>query len=175
MAKPEFVRSFLGAALLGAAAGALCAEPPETAAAGGGTDGPDASQTALPPVVVEGSRGATVAAAGQGDGGIDFLSATAPARTPLALTRIDAEDLVARGVASLSSAIRVDPSVGDNYNTFGYIEALQVRGFVLNELLNYQRDGMTVSSHVPVALEDKERIEILKGISGMLAVMPSRW
>ncbi len=90
-------------------------------------------------------------------------------RTPLAIDAIDAAQILDRGVQSLSDAIRTDPSVGDNYNTFGYIEALQIRGFTLNELLNYQRDGMVVSSHVPVALEDKQDIEILKGVSGMLA------
>lgn len=90
-------------------------------------------------------------------------------RTPIAMDALDRADLDQRGVHSLSDAIRLTAGVSDDYNTFGYIEGLQVRGFALNELFNYQRDGLTVSNHVPLALEDKERIEILKGTSAMEA------
>ena len=116
---------------------------------------------ALEPIVVEATR--------SGAGSLGGFTSTPLENTPLAIDTIAAGELLDRGVNSLSSLIRTEPSVGDNYNTFGYIEALQIRGFALNELLNYQRDGMTVSSHVPVALENKESIEILKGASGMLA------
>jgi iron complex outermembrane recepter protein len=118
----------------------------------------------LPAVVVEAQ-----ASRPPQDASLDAISSDPIERTPLAIDAIDAAQILDRGVQSLSGAIRADPAVGDNYNTFGYIEALQIRGFTLNELLNYQRDGMVVSSHVPVALEDKEDIEILKGVSGMLA------
>ena len=117
----------------------------------------------LPTVVVEAPRAEL-----ETSGSVSSISSAPIATTPLAIDVISAADMLARGVNSLSSAIRTDPSVGDNYNTFGYIEALQVRGFTLNELLNYQRDGVTVSSHVPIALENKESIEILKGVSGIL-------
>ncbi len=119
--------------------------------------------TTLPTILVQGERPAP-----ENTGSLSNLSSAPIATTPLSIDVISASDLFDRGVNSLSSAIRTDPSVGDNYNTFGYIEAVQIRGFVLNELLNYQRDGVTVSSHVPIALENKESIEILKGTSGML-------
>jgi len=133
-------------------------------ARGSAADSAGSEAAALEPIVVE-AHGANPAASGSLGG----FSSTPVESLPLAIDTIRAADLLERGVNSLSSAIRTDPSVGDNYNTFGYVEALQVRGFTLNELLNYQRDGMTVSSHVPVALENKESIEILKGASGMLA------
>jgi len=119
--------------------------------------------TTLPTILVQAQRPAL-----ENTGSVSSLSSAPIATTPLSIDVISATDLFERGVNSLSSAIRTDPSVGDNYNTFGYIEAVQIRGFVLNELLNYQRDGVTVSSHVPIALENKESIEILKGTSGML-------
>jgi len=122
-----------------------------------------AEPTTLPTIVVQAERPTL-----QSTGSAASLSSEPIATTPLSVDVISATDLFERGVNSLSSAIRTDASVADNYNTFGYIEAVQIRGFVLNELLNYQRDGMTVSSHVPVALENKESIEILKGTSGML-------
>jgi iron complex outermembrane receptor protein len=120
--------------------------------------------TALESIVVEASGTAALSAGSLGS----FFSAPLESM-PLAIDTIHAAELLERGVNSLSAAIRTEPSAGDNYNTFGYVEALQVRGFALNELLNYQRDAMPVSSHVPVALENKESIEILKGASGMLA------
>ena len=125
-----------------------------------GTTG-DANAPVLPVVDVEGARDRSASLVAWSGGSAEGA--------PVAIDRIDASDLTARGVTSLSSAIRVDPSVGDNYNTFGYVEGLQVRGFTLTEMLNYQRDGLPVSNHVPVALEDKEAVEILKGVSGMLA------
>jgi iron complex outermembrane receptor protein len=139
---------------LGAGALAQQAPPPDN-----GANGPS-----LPTVVVEASRPAQP----KPEGSLDSISSTPIATTPLAVDVISTGELLDRGVNSLSSAIRTDPSVGDNYNTFGYIEALQIRGFTLDEFLNYQRDGMNVSSHVPIALENKESIEILKGTSGML-------
>jgi iron complex outermembrane receptor protein len=120
--------------------------------------------SSLATIVIEADRAGPLAS-----GILGGISAAPIAGTPLAIDVISAADLLDRGVNSLSSAIRTDPSASDNYNTFGYVEALEVRGFALHELLNYQRDGMTVSSHVPVALENKESIEILKGASGMLA------
>jgi iron complex outermembrane receptor protein len=152
------------AALLGLAPAADANTSSERAATDAAAVDGGAAADALPAVVVQGQRDKHAADGGE----IDFFSSSPLERTPLSVTRIDAQDLLERGVNSLSSAIRVDPAVGDDYNTFGYIEGLQVRGFALNEIGNYQRDGMTVSSHVPIALEDKERIEILKGVSGML-------
>jgi iron complex outermembrane receptor protein len=152
----------LGSAPLRAADEPLLA--PTSTADGGADTAPTAPAAPLPAIVVQGQRDADSAPS------VAQLISSAPlTSTPLAVDRIDAADLLDRGVNSLSMAIRADPAVGDNYNTFGYIEALQIRGFALNELLNYQRDGLTVSSHVPVALENKQSVEILKGVSGMLA------
>ncbi|HXY06095.1 MAG TPA: TonB-dependent siderophore receptor [Burkholderiaceae bacterium] len=123
-----------------------------------------ASEPATLPTIVVQATSATPESSGR----LTSWSSAPLATTPLSIDEISAADLQERGVNSLSTAIRTLPSVGDNYNTFGYIEALKVRGFTLDELLSYQRDGATVTSHVPVALENKESIEILKGTSGML-------
>jgi iron complex outermembrane receptor protein len=85
---------------------------------------------------------------------LDTLSAAPLSETPLSAGVIGAERMRERGVHSLSQAIREEPSVGDAYNTVGYIESLQVRGFRLDSLLNYRRDGLPVSNHTPVAIEN---------------------
>ena len=169
---PVLLRAGLwGSSLLGASlllAPAAHASAPATADASAdpltGASGTDlATSASLVPIVVE------AASARPGPASLAGISSEPLERTPLNLHIIGSEELLDRGVTSLSAAIRTDTSVGDNYNTFGYVEALQIRGFTLNELLNYQRDGLIVSSHVPVALENKERIEILKGSAGMMA------
>lgn len=162
---PAVCVAALFSALLLDAAPARAQSAPVSAAAPTAAPTAEPGADALPAVVVQAQRSGDVAASGS----LSRFSDAPISATPLAIDVITAADLLDRGVNSLSSAIRTDPAVGDNYNTFGYIEGLQIRGFVLNELLNYQRDGMTVSSHVPVALENKESIEILKGVSGMLA------
>lgn len=99
---------------------------------------------------------------------INTLSDAPLSETPLAAEVIDAEDMRNRGVRSLSQAIRSEPAVSDAYNTIGFIEALQVRGFRLDSLLNYRRDGMPVSNYTPLAVENLEAIEIVNGTAAVL-------
>jgi iron complex outermembrane recepter protein len=87
--------------------------------------------------------------------------------TPQSISILRSSSLLDSGATSLSGAIRGEASISDFYNTTGYPESLQIRGFLLDEVNNYKRDGMPVSSHTPFARENKERIEVLKGLSGM--------
>ncbi len=132
------------------------------AAAGGGPAG-TARPAVLPEVrVLPGSR--VPAAERAGVGGIS----DAPlAETPQSISVIRAETLRELGAASLSAAVRTETSAGDAYNTVGYIESVQLRGFLLDNAQNFRRDGLQISNHAPLALENKESIEILKGVSGL--------
>lgn len=100
---------------------------------------------------------------------LSSLSSDPSALTPLTVSSVGAQRIADEGIRGLSDLARDLPSVSDSYNTFGYVENLQVRGFALDETLNTQRDGLSVSSHVPVSLENKEAVEVLQGVSGMLA------
>ncbi len=120
--------------------------------------------TTLPRVVVE----TPVPPADLRRADISSMSSAPLAETPLAAGVIEAERLRDRGVASLSAALREEPAAGDAYNTIGYIESLQVRGFRLDSLLNYRRDGLPLSNHAPIALENIEAIEMVKGVAGVL-------
>jgi iron complex outermembrane receptor protein len=125
---------------------------------------PSASGTLAPVEVRAGEAAAARQAASVGG-----LSDAPLAETPQSISVIRAESLRDAGANSLSSAIRSEPSAADFYNTLGYIESLQVRGFLLNNALNYRRDGLPTSNHAPFALENKSSIEILKGLSGIQA------
>ena len=95
------------------------------------------------------------------------LSDAPVAETPQSISILRATTARELGVNSLSSLVRSETSAADSYNTVGYIESLQIRGFLLDNALNYRRDGFAISNHAPLALENKESVEILKGVSGV--------
>jgi iron complex outermembrane receptor protein len=88
---------------------------------------------------------------------------------PMTVNVITARDLRESGARSLSSAVRGIAGVGDSYNTTGYIETLQIRGLLLDNFLNYRRNGLPVSNYMPFAPENKESVQILMGTAGFLA------
>ena len=89
------------------------------------------------------------------------------AKTPQSVTVLGADLLAATASNSLSQVIKLDASLADSYNTTGYIEGLSVRGFLLDQSNNFLRNGLPVSNYAPIAMENKERIEVLKGVSGL--------
>ncbi len=120
--------------------------------------------TALPRVVIEGPPPPAELRRAE----VNALTTAPLSETPLSVGVITADQLRERGAGSLSAAIRDEPAAADAYNTIGYIETLQVRGFRLDSLLNFRRDGLPLSNHAPIALENKEAIEIVKGVAGVL-------
>ena len=91
------------------------------------------------------------------------------AQTPQSVSVLSADLLGATVTSSLSQAIKLDASLADSYNTTGYVEGITVRGFLLDAGTNFLRNGLAVSAYAPIAMENKERIEVLKGVSGMQA------
>jgi iron complex outermembrane receptor protein len=94
----------------------------------------------------------------------------APASSlPLQTTHLSTEQMQDRGVQRLSDLARTDASVSDAYNAEGYWDYLTVRGFVIDNRNNYRRDGMPINAETSLALDNKSRLEVLKGISGLQA------
>lgn len=89
------------------------------------------------------------------------------ARAPHSVSVLGADLLAATDTRSLSELAKLDASLADSYNTTGYLESLAVRGFVLDQNNNYQRNGLALPNHAPLAIENKERAEVLKGIAGI--------
>jgi iron complex outermembrane receptor protein len=88
---------------------------------------------------------------------------------PLSATVIDADTLQMSGARRLADLTRFDASVTDGYNAPGYWDYLTVRGFTLDNRFNYRREGLPISAQTPIPLDNKERVEILKGTSGIQA------
>jgi len=89
------------------------------------------------------------------------------AKTPQSVTVLTSDLLAGTAMQTLSGVLKLDASLADNYNTSGYIESLSVRGFVLDQSGNFSRNGLSTSNYMPLALENKERVEVLKGVSGL--------
>lgn len=88
-------------------------------------------------------------------------------KTPQSITVFSSDLLAGTAAQTLSQAIKLDASLADSYNTTGYIESISVRGFLLNQSANFRRNGLAVSNYAPIALENIEQIEVLKGVAGL--------
>ena len=91
------------------------------------------------------------------------------AKTPVQASVFSLEQLKDAGAQRLSDLTGFDPAVGDAYNAEGYYDNLTVRGYVLDNRFNFRRDGLPINAETPIPLDNKSRIEILKGTSGMQA------
>ena len=91
------------------------------------------------------------------------------ARTPLSASVIDAQQIESSGARRLADLIKFDASVSDAYNAIGYWDYATVRGYLLDNKFNYRREGLPLNAETAIALDNKERVEILKGTSGMQA------
>ncbi len=88
---------------------------------------------------------------------------------PISATVISREQLQQSGARRLADLTQFDPSVTDAYNSPGYWDYLSIRGFTLDNRFNYRREGLPISAETSIPLDNKERIEILKGTSGIQA------
>ena len=112
-------------------------------------------------VVITGRSSATVGVAGFGD--------TPLAHAPLQASVFGQGLLADQGIAQISGLTRLDASVSDAYNAEGYWSNLSVRGFTLDNRFNYRRDGLPINAETAIALDNKDRLELLKGTSGIQA------
>jgi iron complex outermembrane receptor protein len=115
----------------------------------------------------------TVSAAGaRDDGGTASVGGFAEApvlQIPASVSVITQEQLRDLGIRQTAEAARLDASVNDAYNAIGYAEQFSIRGFALDNESSYRKDGLPISSDAQIPLENKERIEILKGLAGLQA------
>ena len=120
------------------------------------------NEQAIPSVVVSGSKW-TVSDRASVGGFADMPIIDTPASVS-AFGRERMQDLAIR---SATDALAYDASVGDAYNAVGYAEQFSVRGFMLNNNSGYRKDGIAIPADTQIPLENKERLELLKGVAGM--------
>jgi len=115
-------------------------------------------------VVVTGNRFIAVDRASVGGFG-----ETALFDTPASITAIGRTQMQDLSIRSTTEALRFDASVSDAYNAVGYAEQFSIRGFALDNSYSYRKDGFAIPGDTQIPLENKERIEVLKGLSGLTA------
>ncbi|MFZ6801133.1 TonB-dependent siderophore receptor [Undibacterium sp. Di24W] len=89
--------------------------------------------------------------------------------TPLSITVFSANQLQDLRIRQTTDAMKFDASVNEAYNAIGYAEQFSIRGFALDNSSSYRKDGFAIPGDAAIPLENKERLEILKGISGLQA------
>ncbi|MGN6827629.1 TonB-dependent siderophore receptor [Paucibacter sp. M5-1] len=120
------------------------------------------ASNALPAVSVSGRSADTpVSVGGFGD--------TPIAKLPIQATLLGSERMLDLGLSSLAGITALDASIGDAYNSQGYVSYLKIRGFDLDNRFNYRRDGLPINAETALSLANKSSIEVLKGSSGIQA------
>jgi iron complex outermembrane receptor protein len=99
--------------------------------------------------------------------GVGTLDATPLKETPLSATEITRDLLNDQVSRLLSDVVKNDASVGDDYVPVGYYGVYEIRGFPIDLATGLQVNGMTIAGEQDVPLENKERVELLKGIAGI--------
>ena len=89
--------------------------------------------------------------------------------TPASVSVLTAQQMLDLQVRSTTDAARYDASLSDAYNAVGYSEQFSIRGFNLDNESSYRKDGMAIPADAQIPLENKERLEVLKGLSGLQA------
>lgn len=118
----------------------------------------------MPEVVVSGSKFVATDRAS-----VAGFSDTPLMLTPASVSAIGREQMQDLAIRNTTDAARYDASISDSYNAVGYAEQFSIRGFNLDNASSYRKDGIAISGDTQIPLENKERIEILKGLAGLTA------
>lgn len=130
----------------------------------GGIGSSLAAEIELPAVKVQGQDESGYRSETASVGGVD----DAPLLdTPASISVINAALIKDQQARLLSEVLRNDASVGDSYAPIGYYENFVVRGFSLNAASSYKINGRTITGEQNVALENKQQVEVLKGLAGL--------
>ncbi|MEB0140036.1 MULTISPECIES: TonB-dependent siderophore receptor [unclassified Undibacterium] len=112
-------------------------------------------------VTISGNK-AAVADNSYGGGYLD----TPALEVPFSINAWSAQKMQDWQVRQSTDLMKYDASVNEAYNAIGYAEQFSIRGFALNNESSYRKDGFAIPGDASIPLENKERVEILKGLSG---------
>ncbi|MGE7956018.1 TonB-dependent siderophore receptor [Pseudomonas sp. NPDC089530] len=143
---PRFARNLLGLLLAGA------------------TPATQAAETLLPALTVSGEDHSGYRADSAAVGGFE---AAPLLDTPASIAVINEALIKDQQARLLSEVLKNDASVGESYAPVGYYENFMVRGFSLNAANSYRINGHSITGEQNVGLENKQQVELLKGLSGL--------
>jgi iron complex outermembrane receptor protein len=153
---------------------AQSAPPPSDQGGQNGQSGQGQAPTALKPVQQIQRVTTTVVVNGEAKDDylpealtVGTLDGAALAETPLSATVVTRDLLTDQDARLLSDVVKNDASIGEDYAPVGYYGDYEIRGFPIDLATGLQINGMTIAGEQDVPLENKERVEFLKGIAGL--------
>ena len=115
-------------------------------------------------VVVEGHVADDYLPSALSVGSLDNLPLLSAPVSASVVTRDLMNDQISR---VLSDVVKNDASIGEDYAPVGYYGDFQIRGFPIDLATGLQINGLPIAGEQDVPLENKERVELLKGIAGV--------
>ena len=92
-------------------------------------------------------------------------------KIPASVSILTADLIAEQHARVLTDVVKNDAAIGDGYAAIGYYPNFVSRGFALDLASSYLINGNVIRGEQNVALENKERVEILKGISAIQSGM----
>ena len=154
MSTPHFAVSVIALAVFHAFSGAAVAADSTVEAA---------AEQSMPEVIVSATKVRANTASVAGFGNAPLLE------TPASVSVLTSQQMLDLQIRSTTDAAKFDASLSDSYNAVGYAEQFSIRGFKLDNASSYRKDGMAIPGDTQIPLENKERLEVLKGLSGLQA------
>jgi len=166
MSNPKFPAQFPVTAITLAILQAFAAGAAMAATAADSADSSAADQP-MTEVVINGARAQASRASVGGFSDAPLL------QTPASISVLTQQQMQDLNIRNTTDAARYDTSISDSYNAVGYSEQFSIRGFKLDNESGYRKDGMAIPGDTQIPLENKESIEVLKGLAGLQAGIAS--
>ncbi len=87
--------------------------------------------------------------------------------TPVSATVVTRELMKDQFNRVLSDVVKNDASIGEDYAPVGYYGDFEIRGFTIDLATGLEINGLTIAGEQDVPLQNKQRVEFLKGIAGV--------
>jgi len=166
-----FLRSLQACALSLCLSASICANAQTTAPAP-----PNSQQPNAPKPTVQQVQPVTTTVVVHGELKDDYLPNAISVGTldgaslkesPISATVVTRDLLNDQAARLLSDVVKNDASIGEDYAPVGYYGDYEIRGFPIDLATGLEINGMTIAGEQDVPLENKERVEFLKGIAGV--------